>query len=789
MTAERAWAEYQEIKQEIEAGDSTSRQRNHCIMRLKKAVRHAAELQTLAAVRGTPQTALEAHAYAATLRGQLAQEQQSFADALEGVASARALYELLAASPATMRRLREQFAARGEELAPQERFCRYSLDKSAGRAAAGGKPSEAVMARVAVAVREASAGAGLEPVVAGSSAAAASAVSAAASAGSGDAAASGSAAGAASAPADERVTELYWKGTTLAIRNDKLSRLLTAAAQRARRLLDYETAATASDAAAAAAAAAADGATESIYLDLTAKLEEAARVSAAEASRAAKEGKVSLAVDHAAAEEAIRFAKGRFVLARNDHMIAGAVRALEAALHPAAAVSGSSGAGAAGSAAAGAAEKKDASTSAPAFPAPKSNFFGANPWLAALTDSLTAGASAEAGRGGVTSSAGGAAINPPAVRAAFAVSTWYARAVRTCDELIASAGASLGPATLAPGGSGASAAGGAGSGSGGSSSGASSSSSSSDDAGAELSGDRDLVAALTARRSVYAAWRAYFVGLSHLHARRFVDATKLMHRAQTRADEALASLRLLPASLKPRDLPATPLLPLVLEHAAAAPRGVVASGLSVGDRDAMHSLLDRVSQQTVGLQATALLHQLAARCRRDGAFAEGFNRLAPTLVVQSTAAAAAAAAKAKAKAAARAAGTAAAAAAEGSAGPAAALPGVLPPRNANRPSYLAERTAPTAVAEPVTDVAAIAPVLPLPVAVPFKPLLLDLAINYFAYPDIARRVPKADLKATGAAASPAAAGGAGASPAKGGAGAAAGAQAGGSGILGWLTGR
>jgi hypothetical protein len=493
------------------------------------------------------------------------------------------------------------------------------------------------------------------------------------------------------------------------------------------------------------------------------------------------------------------------------------VRVLEAAQSPAAeaGAEGGAAAGAAGGkgkkrarapaeAAAGAAAGAGAAAAAAKLP-PASATFGANPWLAALTDSLTSGASAEAGKGGVTSSGGGAAVNPAAVRAAFQVATWFGRSVKTLEEMIAMAAAPVGPASFAPASS--SAAAGAG---GPPSPSSAAATAATAGAGAELAADTDLAAALNARRAVCAAWRSYYLALSHVHARRFVDATKLMHRAQTRADEAIEALRLLPGSLKPRDLPARPLYPLVPEHAGAAPRGVVASGVSLADRGAMNELLDAVSQQTVGLQATALLHQLAARCRRDGAFAEGFAKLAPHLAVQRGGGSGAAGAASKATP-----GSAGTAGGAGAAA-AAALPGVLPPRSVSRPTYLPERTSVVGVAEAVTDAEAISPAVPLPVAVPFKPLLLDLAFNYFAYPaGVTRRVPKAELKEGKPAAAGAGTGGAGkaaaAAPSNApemGAGWGGGSNApespahstgaaadagssgkGGSGLLGWLTGR
>jgi hypothetical protein len=822
MTAERAWAEYSELKAELEAGDSTARQRHHCLQRLRRAVKQAEQLESLAAARADAQTAREAWAYAANMRGVLALELQDWAAAFEGIGLARALYEALAASPATPRRQRDVFAVRVEELVPQERFCRYNLEK-AGRASGVRGAADAAAERIASQVKRGVAAPGADaegPAAGAASAGAASGSSAVSASGAADATA-------AAGDAEGKVTELLWKGATLPVRNEKLARLLTAAAQSARRLLDYDAAAASGAATGAAAAAsgpttasssstaaskASEGArsvlssTESVYLELVSKLEEAARVAGAEGARAAKEGKVALAVDHAATEEAIRFAKARFALERNGLLAATAVRGLEAAqaLSAEGGAEGGPAAGAAGGkgkkrarAPADAAAGAGAGAGAAAAKLPAASAtFGANPWLAALTDSLTSSASAEAGKGGVTSSGGGAAVNPAAVRAAFQVATWFGRSVKTLEEMIAMAAAPVGPASFAPSAAAAAGAGGPPS----PSSAAAAAAAAGAGAGAELAADTDLVAALHARRAVCAAWRSYYLALSHVHARRYVDATKLMHRAQTRADEAIEALRLLPGSLKPRDLPARPLYPLVPEHAAAAPRGVVASGVSLGDRGAMNELLDAVSQQTVGLQATALLHQLAARCRRDGAFAEGFAKLAPHLAVQRGGGAAS-------KATPGAAGSAG--------GAAAALPGVLPPRSASRPTYLPERTSVVGVAEAVTDAEAISPAVPLPVAVPFKPLLLDLAFNYFAYPaGVARRVPKAELKEGKPAA--AGAGGAGkaaaaaasnapevgtgwgsgsnapespAEPSSGAAADAGSAGKSGSGLLGWLTGR
>ncbi len=716
LAAERAWAHYRELRAALEEGDAAGcAARAHCLARLRKAVGHADELAALAAARGSATTAAEARAYAAVARGLLATENEAWQDALEALATARAIYARLAESPAAPRRARDLFAARAEELQPQERFAQYSLDRTARGGGGGG--GAAVQARVAESVRGALAGDG---------------------AGEGGAGA-GSAAGA-GAGADDGVSEVRWKGAVLRVTNEKLRRLLAAAAQSTARLADR--AAAAAEAPAGSPAAGADGATEADYLELMGKLDEAGRVAASEAARAAKDGKAALAADHAAVEEAITFSRARCVLERNAVAAAAAERELAAAVAPPADKAAKAGAGAAsggkrsrkaaaGAAAAAAAPAAEASAAAaPAAAAPAAAapgdaaapaaapaaaakpFFAANPWLAALTDNMTAGASADAGTGGTTSaSSGGAAVNPAAARAAFAVSNWFARSAATVDEMASVAGA---------GGGGA------------------------------LPADADLVAALRARRSALLAWRAFFAAQSHVHARRFADATKLMHRAQERADATLEALRLLPAALRPRELPASRLWPTVPAHARAAPPAVVAAGLCARDARDMEALLDRVAQGTVGLQAAALLHQLAARVRRDGAFADGFAALAPKLAVAGAGA------------------------------------GVLPPRAAAAPTYLAERASAAAVAEAVTDADQLAPALPLPAVTPFKPLLLDLAINFVAYPDLARALPKAKPaaadKAAAAAAAPAAGGKAAAAAAAQPPAAAAG------GIIGWLTG-
>jgi signal recognition particle subunit SRP68 len=140
MMAERAWAMAQGIKA-ADAGESSGSRRAHALQRLRKAVAHAGELQALTAARGDGRTALEAEAYAAWLQGTYQLETEAWEAALAAFVTARSIYEQLAAVAA--RRTRDLYLARVDEIAPNERFCRYNLMRRQGKSAASASAAAA----------------------------------------------------------------------------------------------------------------------------------------------------------------------------------------------------------------------------------------------------------------------------------------------------------------------------------------------------------------------------------------------------------------------------------------------------------------------------------------------------------------------------------------------------------------------------------------------------------------------------------------------------------------------
>jgi len=673
MAAERAWAMSHKLTAEVSDGSGSAKERYHPTSRLRKAVKWANALEALAGARGDARTALEGAAYAAWMRAMLAVAVEDWEVALTNIGAARRIYEELA--PASSRRLRDLLVARVAELAPTERYCRYTLARARGGAGGGAGGG----------------GAG------GGGAAGGDALGeriAAALAGGG---------GAGGAAADASGGSVFWRGSHLPVRNPKLRAALAAAAAKARQ------------GAVEAAGGASTAKVEALYLELLSRYDEAARLAGAEASRALKEGKVDVAGDAAAVEQYIRFTKARAVLDRTTTaMVDEAVGALTVAStgKPAAA----------------------AGEGAAAAPAP----FTANPWLAALAGVSTHQALATAATGGAPAVMGVGAtvegVNAEAAAAATMVATMYARAMSGVDDMMMLAGglppadnpitaATLAAAGVGGGGGGGGAAGGGragGAASGGAPGGLATK--------VVLPEDTDLVAALRVRRAVFMAWRAYFLAVAAVHSKRFSDATVLMHRAEERAYEAQAMLPALPPAVGARSLPPASVTP-VTDGSDALPPAVVASGLSAADTASLDALLGRIAQQTVGLQATALLEQMAPRVRLDSGFSEVYRELF---------------------------GNPAAA-------PAPSRPGAkpapkLPTRlvRSTRPSGLSERLGPAAAMEATVDAGTVVPWPLAPLAVPFKPLLLDLAFNAVEYPEIAVPAAAAAARAPAAAAAAAA---------------------------------
>lgn len=552
VQAERAWAQAMSQKQD-EAGLATADARHHLVCRLRKAAKHGDELVALCGARGDVRTSLEAEAYACWLHGVLGMELEEWQPALDAFSRARSIYEQLAKVAA--RRSRELYQQRVEELAPNERFCRYHLVRKAGRA--GGAAAAAASSAAAPGGGE------LDAKIAA-------------------ALALGGGAGGSGSSSSSFATVVVWRRTTLPVRADKLRAALGAAAAKSVQLAALVSSGE-PGAVAAAPSAAASGkggaGTESVYLEVLARYDEAARLAGEEANRAAKEGKGTLAGDFAAIGEFARFCRARHSLDRFEMLAA---------------------------AAAGELDKPSAQPAGAAAAGP--NAFASHPWLAAVMGGSAGDAVTGAPAGGKASRAAAAA----AVSAATQAAALYARSVKALDEMIGLCGGAAGAAGAGTGGAeggaspasprdGAAPAGGASAG--------------------DLPADEALAAALSARRAGALAHRCWYVALSYARARRYADATALLARAGERASAALDAY----ASLGAPGSPSLPPSACALTHEEpGVDSSAVLSGVSSGQADALSALAGRMAQQGVALRATALLESLAARARPDRELLEGY---------------------------------------------------------------------------------------------------------------------------------------------------------------------
>lgn len=691
--AERAWALGQELQQEEAAGEEKNGVRHsHMISRLKKAVNWATELETLCAARADARTSLEAEAYSSWLSGGLGVVQSDWEGALRSYGRARAIYDQLATVAG--RRQREQYVARSQEIEPSERFCRYNLMRRQGKkaaeagaaAAAGGSSASGVGSDLASKIQ--------------------AAVAEQKQQGRGDG-----------------VNSVNWKGAHIPIKADKLKAALSTAQDKAVQL-----------------AMLSDN-SEQLYLEVLSRYDEARRAAASEAGRLAKDGKEAAAADYRAVEEYSQFLKARLTLDRGLVTIAGAAQSFHAAESAAASggrvdsVAGPDGLAAGGGAApstprgkpkakagkgktAGAAALATIASPAVASTASSSSSAAAaaggaalasivsNPWSESpLHQALTKSTAAAAASSG--SSGSGDAAAAAVIAAANHVVAWYGRLISIIDEMVQLAGSS-GAASSSDG---------AGGGHDGGGSGSSSSSS--------LPADAQLLAALAARRAHLAAHRSWYSALAYLHARRFADAAALLGRARERASAALTEY----ASAVPGQsrvvLPSTRLPPG--SDDAALPDSVLLAGLCDADVVSLRSLLDAIAERSVGISATGLLEHLAPAVRADADVVSLYQR--GVLQLQQAT-------------------DAAAAADDGNAdgGSPSSLPstkGQLPTRlvRSNRKQWLVSRTASASTLEPTGDgerlEASLGPLPPLPLPVPVKPYLFDLAFNGIGYPQAA----------------------------------------------------
>ncbi|GCB80268.1 hypothetical protein scyTo_0016144 [Scyliorhinus torazame] len=128
MDAERAWSYAMQLKQEA---NTEPRKRFHLFSRLRKAVKHAEELESLCeSNRVDAKTKLEAQAYTAYLKGMLSFELQEWKGAMQALHKCKTIYEKLASAFTDEQAV--LYHQRVEEISPNIRYCDYNIgDQSA----------------------------------------------------------------------------------------------------------------------------------------------------------------------------------------------------------------------------------------------------------------------------------------------------------------------------------------------------------------------------------------------------------------------------------------------------------------------------------------------------------------------------------------------------------------------------------------------------------------------------------------------------------------------------------
>ncbi|XP_020858292.1 signal recognition particle subunit SRP68 isoform X2 [Phascolarctos cinereus] len=128
MDAERAWSYAMQLKQEA---NTEPRKRFHLLSRLRKAVKHAEELERLCeSNRVDAKTKLEAQAYMAYLTGMLRFEHQEWKAAMEAFNKCKTIYEKLASAFTEEQAV--LYNQRVDEISPNIRYCAYNIgDQSA----------------------------------------------------------------------------------------------------------------------------------------------------------------------------------------------------------------------------------------------------------------------------------------------------------------------------------------------------------------------------------------------------------------------------------------------------------------------------------------------------------------------------------------------------------------------------------------------------------------------------------------------------------------------------------
>ncbi|KAM5136069.1 signal recognition particle subunit SRP68 [Mantella aurantiaca] len=128
MDAERAWSYAMQLKMEA---NTEPRKRFHLLSRLRKAVKHAEDLERLCdSERVDAKTKLEAQAYSAYLNGMLQFEQQRWEEAMKAFNKCKTIYEKLASAFTEEQSV--LYNQRVEEISPNIRYCAYNIgDKTA----------------------------------------------------------------------------------------------------------------------------------------------------------------------------------------------------------------------------------------------------------------------------------------------------------------------------------------------------------------------------------------------------------------------------------------------------------------------------------------------------------------------------------------------------------------------------------------------------------------------------------------------------------------------------------
>lgn len=144
MSAERAWSLAMQLKQEA---NSEPRKRFHLMERLRKAVKHAAELAVFGDALGDARTKLETQAYHAWMDGTLSFEMEQWENALQSFNRAKTIYNRLA--EAFSEEIKTVYVQKVEEIEPSIRYCAYNIGEETSiedlltmRMAAGGMGGE-----------------------------------------------------------------------------------------------------------------------------------------------------------------------------------------------------------------------------------------------------------------------------------------------------------------------------------------------------------------------------------------------------------------------------------------------------------------------------------------------------------------------------------------------------------------------------------------------------------------------------------------------------------------------